>query len=102
MRVCGIEIPDTANCGFFGSPFGMDHSRVARLYVYNDNCRSKVYHITELLSELDENDLAAEKCKIKFIENQNGNKEMACAEIISGEFKGTLLFFKIQKENEDL
>ena len=101
MNICGIEIPDNAKCEFFGSPYGTDLSRIARLYVYNGNCRPKIYHITELVSELNENDLAAERCRIEFIENQNGNQKCTMAEITSGEFKGTLLFLKIQKENKN-
>ena len=101
MKVDGIEIPDNAKCEFFGSPYGTDLSRVARLYVHNGTCRPERYHIIELSSELDENDLAAERCKIEFVENQNGNEEGVYAEITSGKFKGIVLFLKIQKENEN-
>ena len=101
MKVCGIEISENAECEFFGSPFGTDLSRAARLYVHNNSTRSKLYHITALETELnldDENDLGAERCSIKFVESQNGNQNRAYAEITSGKFKGTFLFFKIENE----
>lgn len=101
MKVCGIEIPKKAKCEFFGSPFGTDLSRCARFYVDNGNCRLKMYHITELVTELnldEENALGAERCSIEFIENQNGDQDRACAEITSGRFKGIQLWFKIENE----
>ena len=99
MKVCGIEISEKAECEFFGSPLGTDLSRTARLYIHNNRTHSRLYHITELETGLnldDENDLGAERCSIKFIESQNGNQDRACAEITSGKFKGTFLFFKIE------
>ena len=101
MKVCGIKMPENATFEFFGSPYGLDLSRNARLYVYTDSCRPIIYHITELESDLtdlnDENDLGAEKCFIEFVENQNGNQDRAYAQIVSGNFKGTSLVFKIEK-----
>jgi len=107
MNIRGIEIPDNANVEFFGSPLGLDLSRVARLYARN-NGTSAMIHVTEFtsgLEDFEENDpLNGVICKIKFIERMNQDKSMnqdkeeLLAEIISGEFKGTILFLKLDKE----
>lgn len=105
MNIGGIEIPDNATIEFFGSPFGLDLSRVARLYVRN-NGTSKMFHVKEFESSLrnpesGENDLLnGVICRIKFIENmdRNTDEDGAFAEVISGEFKGTILFLKLEKE----
>jgi len=109
MNICGMEIPDNANVEFFGSPLGLDPSRVARLYVRN-NGTSKMFHVKEYESglrnpETGENDgLNGVICRIKFIENmdRNTDKDGAFAEVIFGEFKGTILFLKLEKEGSHI
>ena len=105
MNICGIEISENANVEFFGSPLGLPLSRVARLYVRN-NETSAMIHVKEYESglrdpETGENDLLnGVICKIKFIErmDQKTDKDEALAEVISGEFKRTILFLKLEKE----
>jgi len=105
MNICGMEIPDNANVEFFGSPFGLDPSRVARLYVRSNGTNAMI-HVTEYESglrnpEFGENDsLNGVICKIKFIErmDQNKNGDEVLAEVTSGEFKGTILSLRLKKE----
>jgi len=111
MNICGMEIPDNANVEFFGSPLGLNLSRVARLNMRNNGTKAMI-HVTEFtsgLKDFEENDLLnGVICKIKFIERINQDKSMnqdkgeLLAEIISGEFKGTILFLKLDKEGWDV
>lgn len=101
MKVDGIEISNNAKCTLIGWPYGTDLSRVARIHISTNGERPKVYHLSELASGLkDENALMGEVCSIKFIKKQNGeeNEEGAMAEIVSGQFKGEIIFLKIKKE----
>lgn len=99
MKVCGIEISESAKCTLLGWPMGLDHSVVARLKI-EDNGRTKTHHLTKLESGLDENALMGVVCSIKFIEKENEeNEKETMAVIISGEYKEEFITLEIKKEN---
>lgn len=102
MKVCGIEIPDGAQCKIKNWPYGLDVSVVARLFIFNGGY-PKIIPITELSSDLGKErgeELLTEEFFVKFLEKPGADQEEgAMAEISSGEFGGVLIFVKFKRAN---
>ena len=97
MRIGKIEIPQNAFFEFYGSAWGMDLRRIARLYVRFKGFR-KVFHITRIDSGLEENELSGLLCKISLIESGNGNGTL-CAIITEGKLRDQMFFFEVEVES---
>lgn len=102
MKICGIEIPDGAQCKIQNWPYGLDTSVVASLFIFNGGY-PRIISITELSSDLGEEGeekLLTEEFFVKFLKNPEADQEEgAMAEISSGEFRGVLIFVKFKRAN---
>ena len=110
MNICGIEIPNDATLRIKNWPYGPDISVVARLFIFNNDRYPEIISITELSSDLGEEELLTEEFRIKFTKKKYDQGSMLAeivpkddqedgtfAEIVSGPFKRTLLFLKFKK-----
>jgi len=95
MRIGKVEIPQNAFFEFYGSAWGMDLKRIARLYVRFNGSR-KVFHITRIDSGLEENELSGLLCRISLIESRN-ESGVLCAVITDGELRDQMFFFELEK-----
>lgn len=104
MKICGVEIPNGAQCKIRNWPYGLDLSVVARLFIFNNGGYPEIIPITELSSDLQEGEekLLAEEFFVRLIEKSEATEKdgwSTFAEITSDKFRGTLLFLKFKNRN---
>jgi len=95
VNINGIEITENTDLIIKNWPFGLNLKVIARLTIKNGKTNN--VDLTEISSEIKEENLLTEIFKIKVPKT---GKKSFLTEIISGKFKGAMVFFKTKKEND--